>query len=570
MTKIREVQLNLLNLSSENPRQIAASSADDAALVASIRAHGLLQPLLVRGVVDNTGDYDHFVVIDGNRRLAALHEIHAEDQESVLVPVIVDESSNQFELATAANIIRAAMHPLDECDAILRLIGSEQEIDTKGVALRFGRPERWVQQRMALAGLSERARKMFRENIIGIGTAMALTLGDHAKQDGFLKSVRDADDWRLKPDYIRSIFTEKKIPGERALFDLALYPKESIQSDLFSEQVYLLDVPAFQKLQKAAFDELVAGVKAEGWNEVVVFRPGEESYPTTSRYVATEGRVKKADRPKLTAFVYYGGDHAVRVERGYALKKQVKAEKVKKNGVHTEDTAKVEDVKPVSPADLTGKQTEQLQDMMAQAVKEQCLAFDTVALWTLISPLLPKVMAPWTRRLFIAPSTRIKPADAPMPFDEKQLAEVKIPQTLAEFEDLVAKDRMRLVRIASMFAVAPTDPANVLKEWDLEGWFRPDEAFLKGWRKDQLIVFARKIGAPNLIPEASKADWVANVKGWLSEGDVDPPPPHSFIETTAAVEEAAEEDDTSDPDASVTDTPPGKENPVGVSPQAAK
>ena len=103
--------------SRRNPRRVRPERHAHRRLVASIRAHGLLQPLLVR----ETPDRKQFMVIAGNRRLAALREVHR--GEDPKIPCVFREAEEQAPeaLSLAENVARETMHPLDEAEAFARL-----------------------------------------------------------------------------------------------------------------------------------------------------------------------------------------------------------------------------------------------------------------------------------------------------------------------------------------------------------------------------------------------------------------------------------------------------------------
>src|ERR1700678_1359444 len=67
------VSLSKLISSKRNPRRVKPERDAHRRMVASIRAHGLLAPLVVRADDASAGD---FKVIAGNRRLAALRDVY--------------------------------------------------------------------------------------------------------------------------------------------------------------------------------------------------------------------------------------------------------------------------------------------------------------------------------------------------------------------------------------------------------------------------------------------------------------------------------------------------------------
>jgi ParB family chromosome partitioning protein len=75
-TRVQNISLSQLVLSSSNVRKTAASAAEDVALEASIRAHGILQNLIVHPTpIDGKGGYK---VVAGGRRLKILQKLAAE------------------------------------------------------------------------------------------------------------------------------------------------------------------------------------------------------------------------------------------------------------------------------------------------------------------------------------------------------------------------------------------------------------------------------------------------------------------------------------------------------------
>jgi ParB family chromosome partitioning protein len=72
------INLSSLVASRRNPRRVKPEREAHRRLVASIRAHGLLEPLIVR-----PQDNDRYLVIAGNRRLAALRDVHRGEDAKV-------------------------------------------------------------------------------------------------------------------------------------------------------------------------------------------------------------------------------------------------------------------------------------------------------------------------------------------------------------------------------------------------------------------------------------------------------------------------------------------------------
>lgn len=260
-----QIPLNQLKPAKNNVRKVQSSAQSINALASSIQSQGLLHNLVVK---KNGKGYE---VIDGNRRLEAL--VHIFGNKSSNEINCIEISDNESEIGLHANMMREDMHPLDECDVIYALVGDGQE-DFDSVGKRFGQSKQWVKQRVALSELSDKAKEMFRNYDFGIGVASALTLGTHEQQDKFLD---ENEDTRLSADWVRRQFTSQKIPLSKALFTLdidnpKIVERFGIESDLFSEDVFITNIDAFNEAQDGAIAEYVEKKTKEGYADVIYLK----------------------------------------------------------------------------------------------------------------------------------------------------------------------------------------------------------------------------------------------------------------------------------------------------------
>ena len=147
---IREIPLSCLALAPENVRKTPANQFAEAELVASIKAHGLLENLVARADDPDSDGTERFAVVAGGRRLAALKAL-AEDgalDADHPVPCKIAANGNAGELSLAENVIRIAMHPADQVVAFNQL--AQSGLTVAAVAARFGVTERLVEQRLRL------------------------------------------------------------------------------------------------------------------------------------------------------------------------------------------------------------------------------------------------------------------------------------------------------------------------------------------------------------------------------------------------------------------------------------
>jgi ParB family chromosome partitioning protein len=136
-----------------------------AELAASIRAQGLMQPILVRPVV--SGAYE---IIAGERRWRA-----AQLAELKEVPVVVRQVADEAALAMALieNIQREDLNALEEALGIQRLI-DEFGMTHDSAASALGRSRSAVSNLLRLLGLPEPVREMLHCGEIDMGHARAL------------------------------------------------------------------------------------------------------------------------------------------------------------------------------------------------------------------------------------------------------------------------------------------------------------------------------------------------------------------------------------------------------------
>lgn len=117
-----------------------------AELAASIREHGLIQPLVVR-----QGDFGDYTLIAGERRWRAA-ELAGLDE----VPVVVKEASSQemLELALIENIQRADLNSIEEAHAYEQLM-ADFGLTQEEVARRVGKSRSTVANIVRLLNLPD-------------------------------------------------------------------------------------------------------------------------------------------------------------------------------------------------------------------------------------------------------------------------------------------------------------------------------------------------------------------------------------------------------------------------------
>jgi ParB family transcriptional regulator, chromosome partitioning protein len=142
-------------------------------LAESIKAQGIMQPILVREVGD-----DKFEIIAGERRWRAA-QIAGLQEVPVLVREIPDEAA--LAMGLIENIQRENLNPIEEANGIKRLI-DEFEMTHETAAQAVGRSRSAVTNLLRLQNLHEKVQEMVMQNRLDMGHARALLGLDSAKQ----------------------------------------------------------------------------------------------------------------------------------------------------------------------------------------------------------------------------------------------------------------------------------------------------------------------------------------------------------------------------------------------------
>lgn len=277
MTDITNIPLNKLTAWEGNVRKTQTKGSIDE-LAANIKAIGLQQNLIVKK------DGKKFAVVAGARRLAALQQLaKAGDIEaSYEVPCRITEAEDASEISLAENTIRENMHPADECDAYLALI--EKGAPLPDVAARFGKTEKYVQQRLKLARVSPKVIKAYRAGELTLEHVQAFAVSDdHKAQEDVLK---DFDPGRNDADDIRGNLTENEVDASdrRVKFvTLKAYEKAggTLRPDLFSDDTSAVieNVELLDTLVAGKMEQTLATVRKEGWKWVMLADSSDYQMP---------------------------------------------------------------------------------------------------------------------------------------------------------------------------------------------------------------------------------------------------------------------------------------------------
>ncbi|HEY8564861.1 MAG TPA: ParB/RepB/Spo0J family partition protein [Beijerinckiaceae bacterium] len=161
----RKVPIEFLRPNPRNPRQDASAKAHD--LVPSIRAKGIIQPIVVRPLPDMPDAYE---IIAGERRWRAAQMVPLHE-----VPVVILEVDDRtsLEFAVLENVQRRDLNAIEEADGYQQLI-DEFGYTQEELAQTIGKSRPHIGNMLRLRHLPDEVKAMVRENLITAGHARAL------------------------------------------------------------------------------------------------------------------------------------------------------------------------------------------------------------------------------------------------------------------------------------------------------------------------------------------------------------------------------------------------------------
>lgn len=262
---VRNVALAALHPSPLNPRKVF-DETKLAELADSIFHQGLMQNLVIRPNSDVGGGYE---VVAGGRRLRALQLLATQgriDAAQYLVPVRVQELTDlqALMLAVAENGDRQDVTPLEEADSYVEMIrlGATPE----DIAVRYGRPVKYVQQRLTLAGgLDDKARELLEHKKISIGQAQVIAQTTGPMREHVLERARIGD----SPDHLRNMVKRGSFLAEHAKFKLEEAGLEIVEDLYGTNPARFADAKAALSLQLGWVNARAEKLRAKGKHHFV-------------------------------------------------------------------------------------------------------------------------------------------------------------------------------------------------------------------------------------------------------------------------------------------------------------
>ena len=492
------IQLNQLKPNPTNVRTVKADNLDK--LVASIKSRDLLHNLVVK----KNGVGYH--VIDGNRRLEALYNIHGKSSAVEVECKVIED--NATEIGAMANMLREGMHPLDEADAIHTIV-QDGTADYDDLASNWGQTRKWVMQRVALAELSDTVKEGFRNKEFNLGVAQLFTRVNKEVQNDIYKECNG----HFSYDHIDRMIGNVKILRSDVVIPTShkSYKEIEFTGDLFSDRQYVADVPKFMALQKQYVDDKAAYLNKKHKSCVVI-----DTYPSEVKGLLKNlvqvyaEEAKEMDPKDLSIIITY------RPEMGNLWIQKFKS-KVEMSQKEL-DAIESGEIPELTLADMSNPQREMTNEMYYNYLRSEFVKSNQSDLWVyamLCNNIISRDFTDDQSDKWVTYSSTFFSRKGGVNDDyfnnlRKEVAEYCKTNKCNTIQYYLSKDHVDLTNILYQGIVASMDQSQTFKsQKDLyniflaKDWFQPSEEWLNKYKITQLRLLAHKIKC-KLLPHDNK------------------------------------------------------------------
>ncbi len=215
-SQLKELKLSEVFRDEDQPRREFSEEALNA-LAASIKEHGVLQPIVV------TKEEGKYKIVAGERRWRA-SKIAGLDKIPAIIRTL--DSQNRLELSIIENAQREDLNAIELATAYAKLAG-QFNLSTKDIAARVGKSEASIQGTMRLLNLPDEVKKIMVKEKLSEGVMRPLVARDEKTIKKVLPKII-AEGWTARK--VERYFTETKKKSSSAAIKRAEYIK--VENDL--------------------------------------------------------------------------------------------------------------------------------------------------------------------------------------------------------------------------------------------------------------------------------------------------------------------------------------------------
>lgn len=260
-TKKADIDIKLIKENTDSLRPVVdKQSVEYRSLADSVKRIGVMQPILVREIVDPVDGSTKYGLIDGLHRYNA-----AMDAGMDTIPANIGElaEADLLEAQIIANATRIETSPVQYTKALLKILAANPNLTVADLCVRINQSPEWFYKRLHLMKLNEPIRKLVDNGTLGLGNAFVLAQFEKDKQDELLQQAisKTAVDFKNSADAILKEVRKAKNEGRQANVDV-FTPASKLRRlpEIKDELDYLEQRPEASKLFKMAQEAGVSTV----------------------------------------------------------------------------------------------------------------------------------------------------------------------------------------------------------------------------------------------------------------------------------------------------------------------
>jgi ParB family chromosome partitioning protein len=274
-SRARDIPFNRIRLSDSNVRETDIEAGLDELTHDIDRREDLVQGLNVRAILDEdgneTGDFETPAGGRRHRSIARLVEAGRFPADG-LVPCIVkkaDAKTSAVDDSLAENLMRLALHPLDQFKAFKRMF--DMGMSKEEIADAWRTTPRYIMQRLRLAIVAPSLHAAYANNEITLAMLEAFTVNpDHERQQQVWERISNS--WQKEPWQIRNMLTETTVPvADKRVHFIGVDAYEAaggpVLRDLFANENggWLQDVTLLDRLVDEKLRTVADEIASQGW-----------------------------------------------------------------------------------------------------------------------------------------------------------------------------------------------------------------------------------------------------------------------------------------------------------------
>lgn len=373
----KTVKLSELSIDAANVRK--TGRGEEPKFAASIRARGVLEPMIVRPSLDKG-----YLIVNGGERFTALQFLKKKGESANGVPVTDDfgvrveiterDEAQARATSLATNLIRADMHPVDEFEAFAKMVKDGATLEQ--LSGEYARPIPELRQVLSLAAIAPEIRGAWRAGEIDGEAAEAYAQTKDLEQQVrvFHKLKKRAGEaWAVNDEITggrhNDINKLLKFVGEKAYEAAGHHLNPSLFGDEDRDTIMVGNVPALKAMAARKLDEEVLRLKKDGWGWAILKSDAPKDLYAWRQVSAANLKKQQKALAGCTIDIAYNGQ--LEIVRGYVKPGvSVKIEKTK------EEKAAARKAGPAKPATISAALAQRLSASLTKAAADTVAAID--------------------------------------------------------------------------------------------------------------------------------------------------------------------------------------------------